>query len=104
MGKDRDEDSNDLPMGRITYDELGNPVWQPYTAVRSDQSLNRMLKTDELSLADSGRHGIKKVKAEDGYNPYGSGMVQRSGERRKKKDLRALSEWVKMKKRLEPDK
>ncbi|MBS1200941.1 MAG: hypothetical protein H6R27_1619 [Proteobacteria bacterium] len=101
MGKDRNDDSGDLPMGRIEYDELGNPVWRPYTAVRSDQTLKRILETDKLSLVDGGQKQTSR--AADGYNPYGSGLVQRDGERRKKKDLRALSKWVKMKKRMEPD-
>ena len=104
MGNGKDDESGDWPMGRIEYDELGNPVWRPFTAVKSAQTLNRMLKTDKLSLEDSGSHGIKKVRAEDGYNPYGSGLVKADGERPRKKDLRALSEWVKMKKRLESGK
>jgi len=101
MGHDKEDDSGDLPMGRIEYDELGNPVWRPFTAVKSTSTLNRMLKTDKLSLEDSGSRGIKRVRAEDGYNPYGSGLVKADGQRPRKKDLRALSEWVKMKKRLE---
>jgi hypothetical protein len=101
MGKNRNDDTGDLPMGRIEYDELGNPVWRPFTAVKSAQTLNRMLKTDKLSIEESGSRGIKKVRAEDGYNPYGSGLVKHDGQRPRKKDLRALSEWVKLKKRLE---
>lgn len=104
MGKDKNGDSGDLPMGRIEYDELGNPVWRPFTAVHSAHTLNRMLKTDKLSLEDSGSRGLKKTRAEDGYDPYGSGLVKSEGQRPKKKDLRALSEWVKMKKRLESGK
>lgn len=104
MGKNKDEDSGDLPMGRIEHDELGNSVWRPYTAVHSAHTLDRMLKTDKLSLEDSGSRSLKKTRAEDGYNPYGSGLVKADGQRPKKKDLRALSEWVKMKKRLESGK
>ena len=104
MGTNKDDDSGDLPMGRIEFDELGNPVWRPFTAVKSAQTLNRMLKTDKLSLEDSGSRGLKKTRAEDGYNPYGSGLVKTDEQRPRKKDLRALSEWVKMKKRLESGK
>ena len=99
MSKHSVRESDDLPMGRIVYDELGNPVWEPYTAVRSEQTLNRILQTDRLSLADGGQKQNSRTK--DGYDPYGSGLVERDGERPRKKDLRALSEWVKMKKRLE---
>ena len=104
MGQDKNDDTGDLPMGRIEYDELGNPVWRPFTAVHSTHTLNRMLKTDKLSLEDSGSRGIRKVRAEDGYDPYGSGLVKADDQRPKKKDLRALSEWVKMKRRLESGK
>jgi hypothetical protein len=104
MDKSRDDD-HDMPMGRITFDDLGNAVWQPFTAIRSEHTLNRVLETDKLTIAESDRtRNAKPVRAEEGYNPYGSGMVVRDGEPRRKKDLRALSEWVKLKKRLDAEK
>lgn len=90
-------DDQDMPMGRITFDELGNAVWQPATAVRTEQTLNRILKTDRLSL-----EGVERRSTTGhGYDPYRSGLVGRDGPVRRKKDLRALSEWVKLKKRME---
>lgn len=97
MGGRIDPDDQDMPMGRITHDELGNAVWQPATAVRTEQTLNRILKTDRLSI-----EGVERpATPERGYDPYRSGLVARDGPVRKKKNLRALSEWVKLKKRME---
>ena len=102
MGKEREVSLSDGPIGRIEHDDLGNPVWKPFTTVRTEQTLNRILETDKLTIADEGRQReLQHVSATKGYNPYDGGIVDRDGERRKKKDLRALSEWVKMKKRLE---
>ena len=92
-----DPDDQDMPMGRITFDELGNAVWQPATAVRTEQTLNRILKTDRLSIEGAERRST----VEHGYDPYRSGPVGRDGPVRRKKDLRALSEWVRLKKRME---
>ena len=101
MSKEPEREQQDMPMGRIVFDERGNAMWQPATAVRSEQTLNRILQTDRLSLVEGEATGLRKVTAEDRYNPYRNGLPLREGERPRKKDLRALSEWVKMKKRLE---
>lgn len=101
MSKEPEREQQDMPMGRIVFDERGNAMWQPATAVRTEQTLNRILQTDKLSLAEGEDSGLRKVKTEDRYNPYRGGLSPRDGERPRKKDLRALSEWVKMKKRLE---
>jgi len=102
MGKDREVSLSEGPIGRIEYDELGNPVWRPFTTVRTEHTLNRILETDKLTVEDDdASRQLRHVSATKGYDPYNGGIVDRDGERPRKKDLRALSEWVKMKKRLE---
>ena len=103
MSKKPEVEPADGPIGRIEFDELGNAVWTPFTTVRTEATLNRILKNDKLSISDDDASDpICHVKAGEGYNPYRSGIVDREKEvRPKKKDLRALSEWVKLKKRLQ---
>jgi hypothetical protein len=97
---DRKRDADDgLPTGRVVFDERGNAVWEPVVEARSPEELQRTLKTERLSLKVE---GAKPATAEDGYDPYRSGPVHHDGPARKKKDLRALSEWIKLKKRLGP--
>jgi hypothetical protein len=36
-----------------------------------------------------------------GYNPYDSGKLARSGQPSKRRDLRKLSDWLKLKKQAE---
>jgi hypothetical protein len=107
MTKDRDANPTGKPAGRVDFDSRGNAIWRPLDEVSSQSSLIRMLKIDELSIKEGeNTQRVKKVKTEhvEGYNPYNKAAACRIHERPKKKDLRALSDWIEMKKRLESDK
>lgn len=95
------------PTGRVTYDDRGNAVWQ----WRDDSSLEDTLQRPALALDDDvpppALHtqtlpGIPSPLArpapKTGFNPYEKGPVAR-GEARPKKDLRALSQWIELKKK-----
>lgn len=92
-----------LGHGRIEFDELGNAIWVPFAGATGEDVMRRLL--DDPSLAFStdysqgtqkriqqNQHGVKK-----GYDPYDSGLLMKK-EWKKKKDLRALSEWIKKRK------
>jgi hypothetical protein len=98
---------NGIPSGRVQFDDRGNAVWDVAASnVRLDgatQSL-KALENPTLSLADDAPTPTAVVKANPlgtvkGYNPYDSGKLDK---KRKgadpKKDLRKLSEWIKLRK------
>jgi hypothetical protein len=100
------------PTGRVQFDERGNAVWDwAAREGRPDQGgLAKSLKVLDnptLSLADDAPTPSDVVKPNPlgvvkGYNPYDSGKLDRKrkgGEA--KKDLRKLSEWIKLRKQAE---
>ena len=93
-----DEGVND-GQGRIEYDELGNAVWVPYRGVSGQEALKRLLNDDTLAVTDDASKGtISRIQENraglrKGYDPYDSGLLLKKT-RKKKKNLRALSEWI----------
>ena len=94
--------------GRVTFDDRGNAVWDwqlktgQFSAETSTQRL-RKLDNPSLSLAEDAPTPFEKVKAnplgtKKGYNPYDSGKLGKTAAAPKKKDLRRLSDWFKLKK------
>lgn len=92
--------------GRIEYDQLGNPIWVPHRNLASSAAVARLLNDDSLAITDEEAQttlpriqpnpgGLRK-----GYDPYQSGLLVKQ-ERRRKRDLRALSAWIAAKKRAE---
>jgi hypothetical protein len=101
--------------GRVKFDERGNAIWEwaiTTGAFSRDSSTERLKKLENpgLSLADDAPTPFDKVKSNPqgvvkGYNPYDSGKLGgRSGPPPKKKDLRKLSDWLKLKKQAETQK
>ena len=94
--------------GRVEYDELGNAVWVPYKNLGSAETLARLLDDDSLAITEEESRGNvvrvqeNPVGLRKGYNPYDSGLLQKK-EYKKKKDLRALSEWIKRRKQTGQD-
>jgi hypothetical protein len=97
--------------GRVQFDDRGNAVWEWSTATGGygrEVSTERLRKLENpgLSLQDDvtttpvrGNHKVMSnpqgtVK---GYNPYDSGKLGKA-EAAKKKDLKKLSDWLKLKK------
>jgi len=97
--------------GRVKFDERGNAIWEwaiSTGAFTRDASTERLKKLENpgLSLADDAPTPFDKVKPNPqgvvkGYNPYDSGKLGRSGQPSKRRDLRKLSDWLKLKKQAE---
>lgn len=96
--------------GRVKHDDRGNAIWEwavSTGAMVVETSTQRMKKLDNptLSLIDDSRPDGGPVKENprgtvQGYSPYDSGLLGRK-EAPRKKDLRRLSEWLKLKKQAE---
>jgi hypothetical protein len=97
--------------GRVQFDEKGNAVWEWSIATGAfgrEVSTERLQKLENpsLSLADDAPTPFDYVKANPqgtvkGYNPYDSGRLGKT-EPPRKKDLKKLSEWLKLKKHAAP--
>ncbi|MCU0976415.1 MAG: hypothetical protein MUC71_08915 [Steroidobacteraceae bacterium] len=106
---DLDELTVDTGPGpaRRELDLHGNPVHTPHRNLGSREVLSRLLDDDQLEVEETPSAGPGRAVARNpaglkkGYDPYESGLLEKK-ERRKKKDLRALSEWIKAKKRAQP--
>jgi hypothetical protein len=96
--------------GRVQFDDRGNAIWEwavSTGAFGREVSTERLKKLENpgLSLADDAPTPFDKVKPNPqgvvkGYNPYDSGKLGRTGQPAKKKDLRKLSDWLKLKKQV----
>jgi hypothetical protein len=105
-----DSDGPEAPEDRGApgreHDVQGSPVHVPHRNLGSREVLTKLLDDDQLEIVEAPRGeaarmvrpnpaGLKK-----GYDPYESGLLVKQ-ERRRKKDLRALSEWIKARKRAQ---
>jgi hypothetical protein len=90
------EPGDEDPSGRVMRDERGNAVWQ----WKGDESVDERLAHAKLSLMDADGQPLEAVdydkRRENGFNPYEGAVVER---KRGPKDLRALSEWIALKKK-----
>jgi hypothetical protein len=105
--------TGDKSTGRVKFDERGNAVWEWQVATGafgvevSTQRLQR-LEHPALSIADDAPTPFETVRAnplgtKKGYDPYDSGRLGKKPPPAKK-DLRRLSEWLKLKKQAEANK
>ncbi|MGA2342832.1 MAG: hypothetical protein ABSG29_06535 [Steroidobacteraceae bacterium] len=94
--------------GRVQFDERGNAIWEWAIATGAfgrEVSTERLQKLENpgLSLAEDAPTPSQRVKANPlgavkGYNPYDSGKLGKTPEAPKKRDLKKLSDWLKLKK------
>jgi hypothetical protein len=104
----------DKSTGRGKFDDLGNAIWEwqiETGAFGGDVSTARLQKLEHpaLSLADDSPSPVETVRSnplgtKKGYDPYDSGKLGKTAAAPRKKDLRRLSEWLKLKKQHEQNK
>ena len=97
----------DNTTGRVKFDERGNAIWEWSIATGAfgrEVSTERLQKLEHpaLSLADDAPTPFETARPNPlgtvkGYNPYDSGKLGKAAAPRKK-DLRRLSEFLKLKK------
>jgi hypothetical protein len=107
------KDAGDKSTGRVKFDERGNAVWEWQVATGAfglEVTTQRLQKLEHpaLSIADDAPTPFETVRAnplgaKKGYDPYDSGKLGKKAEPQKK-DLRKLSEWLKLKKQAEANK
>jgi hypothetical protein len=103
----RDTIPDDKSTGRVKFDDRGNAIWEWSIATGAfgrEVSTERLQKLEHpaLSLADDAPTPHDAVRAnplgtKKGYDPYDSGKLAKAAAPRKK-DLRRLSEFLKLKK------
>jgi hypothetical protein len=104
------KETGDKSTGRVKFDERGNAVWEWQVTTGAfgvEVSTQRLQKLEHpaLSIADDAPTPFETVRAnplgtKKGYDPYDSGRLGRKSPPAKK-DLRKLSEWLKLKKQAE---
>ena len=109
-----DAKSGAKSTGRVRFDERGNAVWEWSLATGAfgrEVTTARLQKLEHpaLSLADDAPTPVDTVRSnplgtKKGYDPYDSGKLGKRPEPPKKKDLRRLSEFLKLKKQAEGNK
>jgi len=98
--------------GRVRHDERGNAVWEWSTASGSfarDVSTQRLRRLEHAGLSviedekpstpDDTKAQVNKTAARSGYDPYQSAVVDKK-DKPKKTDLRKLSQWIQLKKKI----
>jgi hypothetical protein len=100
--------------GRVKFDDRGNAVWEWSVATGAfgrEVSTERLQKLEHpaLSIADDAPTPLDTVRpnplgTKKGYDPYDSGKLGKRPEAPRKKDLRRLGEFLKLKKQADGNK
>jgi len=97
------------PPGQVAFDDRGNAVYSWSDHLTEDGENGERARRDALehpglSMMDDEPHANAPIRQNRngqrvGYNPYESGLLGRKAPP-KKRDLRELSKWLEMKRRL----
>jgi hypothetical protein len=115
--KDAAPEANSAPKGstgRVKFDDKGNAIWEwavatgSYAREVTAERLQR-LENPTLSIAEDAPTPFDTVRAnplgnKKGYDPYDSGKLGKRPPTSIKKDLRRLSEAIKLKKQAADNK
>ena len=98
--------------GRLEYDDRGNVTWHwsDDENLQADDTLGaaeriRALVSPDLDVQEEPDDPLSPVQSnpkglKTGYNPYNSGALGKQSWK-KKKDLRQLSQWIELRKKME---
>jgi hypothetical protein len=104
--------------GRIAFDERGNAIYAwnedqlSLEGEEGERARRKALDNPGLAMVEDEPVANAPIKDNSkglklGYNPYESGLLtqktQKTQEPKKKTDLRELSKWIEMKKRVDND-
>jgi len=113
-GAQADGQANGKGTGRVKFDDRGNAVWEwsvTTGAFGREVSTQRLQKLEHpaLSIADDAPTPVDTVRpnplgTKKGYDPYDSGKLGKPPEAPRKKDLRRLGEFLKLKKQAADNK
>jgi hypothetical protein len=100
--------------GRVKFDDRGNAIWEWSIATGAfgrEVTTERLhiLEHPALSIAEDSPTPLDTVRpnplgTKKGYDPYDSGKLGKAPAPPRKKDLRRLSEFLKLKKQAEANK
>lgn len=85
--------------GQVRFDDRGNAVWETSRGKRLDHPGLTLVDEDVKVPGKAAKVNVKGGRI--GYDPYESGMLKKKAEQKpRKKDLRALSNWIQMQKAM----
>lgn len=103
-------DTKSTAPGQVQFDTRGNAVyvWRDDLLVQgstADHLAERALLNSQLKLVDDNPAAAPNKICNDkglqvGYNPYQSGLLAGKKPTAKKTDMRELSKWIEMKRRM----
>ena len=114
MGNRKKTDFGDSPAGLDGLDDIELPgsrtasstTGRGPSGLGSDETMRLLLEDDALAFTEDDSRGTTRriqpnpAGLKKGYDPYDSGMLVKK-QWKKKKDMRALSDWIEKKKKLD---
>jgi hypothetical protein len=111
----RSEPKNETSKpGKIAFDDLGNAIYEwkdrcfEEDSESGERARRRALAHPGLAVVEEEPNPNDPVRINPkglrvGYNPYESGLLKKKDEWKRKRDLRELSKWIELKKKVTGD-